>query len=149
MSSIHNLPGINLFIHVYVYVEALCAQTREENFAFKSLSYMDFLIAYSPMRSLKVCGASTQALRVKNQLIRVIFHFFNIITQWGTSPFIDKLINGSFICLFIIDNYSLAPAAYKYLLTLPVDSHLYLCKKTASLRFIEEMLLLVLTLCIA
>ena len=102
MSSIHNLPGIILFIHVYVYVEALCAQTREENFAFKSLSYMDFLIAYSPMRSLKVCGASTQALRVKNQLIRVIFHFFNIITQWGTSPFIDKLIICCSFCVFAI-----------------------------------------------
>ena len=32
------------------------------------------------------------------------------------------------------------PAAYKYILILLLDSHLFLRKKTASLRFIEEML---------
>ena len=53
--------------HFFLHVEAPGAETREENFA----------KANSPMRSHKVCGASTQTLRVKNQLIRVIFYSFH------------------------------------------------------------------------
>ena len=67
-----------LLVSFTPHVEALCAKTREEKFAFESLSYMDLQIGDLSDAIPKVCSASTQILGVNNHLIRVIFLSYHI-----------------------------------------------------------------------